>query len=80
MTIQMVRDALLWCTVINYAVLIIWFLLFVLLHQWLVRWWSAWFHVSGENVTAINFAAIALFKIGILLFNLVPYVALRIIV
>ena len=79
MTIQMLRDALLWCSVINYGVLIVWFLGYMLLHNRLRRWWGGRFHVSDQNVDAINFAAIALFKIGILLFNLVPYIALRII-
>jgi hypothetical protein len=32
-----------------------------------------------EQFGAINFAGIALYKLGILLFNLVPYVALRIV-
>jgi len=79
MTIQMLRDALLWCSVINYGVLIVWFLGYMLLHERLRRWWGAWFHVSDQNVDAINFAAISVFKMGILLLNLVPYIALRIV-
>jgi hypothetical protein len=79
MTIQVVREALLLCTLINYGVLIIWFLLLVLPHEWLYRLWRKCFRLSNEQFDAVNFTGMALFKIGIMLFNLVPYVALRIV-
>jgi hypothetical protein len=79
MNIQMARDAFLWCSIINYGLLLVWFLLLVLPHEWLYRLWGKWFRLSPEQFDAINFAGIVLFKIGILLFNLTPYVALRIV-
>ena len=79
MSIEMVRDALLWCTVINYALLVIWFLLLALPHDGLYRLWGRWFRVTSEQFDAINFSGIVLFKLGVILFNLVPYIALRII-
>lgn len=79
MNIQMARDAFLWCSIINYGLLVVWFLLLVLLREWLYRLWSKWFRLSAAQFEAISFAGMALFKIGILLFNVVPYVALRIV-
>jgi hypothetical protein len=35
--------------------------------------------LSTEQFDAVNFAGIALYKVGILLFNLVPWIALRIV-
>jgi hypothetical protein len=78
MNIQMAREVLLWCSIINYGLLVVWFLLLVLLHEWLYRLWGKWFRLSAEQLDAINFAGMVLFKIGVLLFNVVPYVALRI--
>ena len=49
MTIQIVRDALLWCTLITYAVVIIWFLLLVVPHELLYRLWRKWFRLSNEQ-------------------------------
>jgi hypothetical protein len=40
---------------------------------------SRWFHLSVEQFDALHYAGIALYKIGILLFNLVPYIALRLV-
>jgi len=79
MSVDVVRNFFLWCTVINYLVLAVWFLLLVLPHQWLYRLWGKWLRLTTEQFDAINFAGIALYKLGILLFNLVPYVALRIV-
>ena len=76
MSIEIVRGALLWCTAINYAVLLIWFLLLVSPHEWLYRLWGRWFQLTAEQFDALNFGGIMLYKLGILLFNLVPLLAL----
>ena len=78
MNIEMVRAVLLWCTVINSGLLLLWGLLFTLPHDWLYRLTARRFRLSVEQFDAINYAGIVIFKIGVILFNLVPYVALRI--
>jgi len=72
MSIAMAGETLLWCAVINYGVLVWWFLVFLLAHDWLYRLHSRWFHLSREQFDALHCAGMAVFKIGILLFNLVP--------
>ena len=79
MSIEMVRHFLLWCAVINYALLLVWALLFMLPHGWMHRLWARWFRLSAEQFDAISFAGIVVFKTGMILFNLVPYVALCIV-
>ena len=79
MSSDVVRNALMWCTIINYALLVVWFLLFTLPHEWLYRLWGRWCRLTAEQFDAINFAGIVLYKLGILSFNLMPYIALRIV-
>jgi hypothetical protein len=79
MNIEVVRSALLWCTLINWAVLVVWSLLFLLPHDRLYRLWSRWFRIAEERFDTVNFAGIVFYKMGVLLFNLVPYIALRIV-
>jgi hypothetical protein len=79
MSLEMVRKALLWCAVINYGVLLVWFLFFMLAHDWIYQLHGRWFHLSVEQFDALHYAGMALYKIGILLLNLVPYIALRIV-
>ncbi|MHC4686767.1 MAG: DUF6868 family protein, partial [Planctomycetota bacterium] len=49
MTVEIIRAVLAWCTVINYALLLLWFLVFSLAHDWLYRVHGKWFTVSVEN-------------------------------
>ena len=79
MNIEMVRDTLLWCAVINYTLLLVWFLFFTLAHEWMHRFHGRWFHLPVERFDAIHYTGMALFKLGIILFNLVPCVALYIV-
>jgi len=79
MSMEMARNALLWCAVLNYGLVVVWFLLYVLAREWLYRLWGRWFRLTAEQFDTINFTGMALYKVGILLFNLVPYVALRIV-
>ena len=79
MSLAMVREVLLWCTLINYGVLLVWWLFFLLAHDWMYRLHGRWFHLSVEQFDALHYAGMAIFKIGILLFNLVPYMALHIV-
>jgi len=79
MSIAIIRKALLWCTVINYGILIVWWLFFLLGHDWMYGWHSQWFHLSVEQFDALHYMGMALYKIGILLLNLIPYIALRIV-
>lgn len=79
MNIVTVRDALLWCAIINFGLLAVWSLLFLLSHERLYRLSTKWFRMPVELFDSINFAGIVLYKTGIFLFNLTPYIALRIV-
>jgi hypothetical protein len=79
MTVELVRNFLLCCLVINYGLLLVWALLFMLPHAWVYRLWGRWFRLSPEQFDAISFAGIVFFKVAVLLFNLVPLLSLWII-
>ena len=76
MTTNETRDILLWCTGLNYAVLLVWFGVFVFAHEWMYRIHGRWFKFPLESFDAIHYAGLAVYKIGIILLNLVPLVAL----
>ena len=79
MTIDLVRDALLWCFIINIGILLWWFLFFSLAHDWVYRFHGKWFKLSVERFDAIHYASMAFYKICIFVFNIVPYFALCIV-
>jgi hypothetical protein len=75
-TINELKEILLWCVGINYGILLIWFGVFFLAHDWLFRIHTRWFKLSVETFDALNYAGMAMYKIGVLLLNLVPLIAL----
>jgi Family of unknown function (DUF6868) len=56
--------------------MMLWFLLFVVAHDWMYRLHSRWFRLSAETFDAIHYGGMAAYKLGILLLNLVPLAAL----
>jgi len=79
MTLEFTRTFLLWFTVLNYAVLIVWFLAFAVAHDAMLRIHGRWFHLSHEHFNAVHYAGMSIYKIGILLFGLVPFIVLSIV-
>jgi len=76
MTLEAIRTFLFWCTIINYGVLVVWFLVFVFAHDWIQRIHGRWFRLSRDHFDVLHYAGMSVFKIGIILFNLVPLLAL----
>lgn len=76
MSVETARSFFLWCAVTDYGVLLVWFLVFVLAHDWLQRIHGRWFRLSREQFDALHYGGMAIFKIGIILFNLVPFAVL----
>ncbi len=79
MDVPAIRDFLFWCTVINLGLLVYWWVMIVVAHDWVQRFHGRWFKVSTEHFDGIHYAGMAMFKLLIFVFNLVPYMALLIV-
>ena len=66
-----------YCLILNYAILIIWFLAFVFIENFIKKIHLQWFKLSDTQFDTIHYSAMAVYKILILVFNLVPYIALK---
>jgi hypothetical protein len=60
-------------------VLLVWFLFFILARDFMHRLHGRWFQLSRQQFDIIHYAGMGIFKLGIILFNVVPFVALRMI-
>lgn len=76
MSIAILKTVLLWSFAINYGVLLLWFVLISATHDFAYRINARFFRVSEPAFDAINYGGIAAYKLSILFFNLVPWVAL----
>ena len=79
MNIEILRKALLWCAIINYAILLLWFLFFVLAHDWIYLLHGRWFRFSVDQFDMLHYAGMSIYKLGIILLNVVPFIALQIV-
>ena len=72
-------DFFLWCAIVNYLILSLWFMAFWLGHDWMYKLHGRWFGLTTAQFDALHYGGMAAYKVGILLLNLVPYIALNIV-
>lgn len=77
MNMMQLSNFLLYSLLINYGILIIWFVVFVFAKEWMKRLHGQWFKLSDQQFDAVHYGGMAVYKIGVLLFNLVPFIALK---
>lgn len=76
MTLDILKSFLLWCLIFDYAILILWFLIFTLAREWMYRLHGRWFKLSADSFDLVHYAGMAGLKLAIFVFNLVPLLAL----
>jgi len=79
LTLETVRAAFGWATVMNWAIFFFWFAIYANAKEWIQKYHGKWFELTPQQFDQIHYAGMAMFKLGILLFNLVPSLALRIV-
>ncbi len=67
---------LLYSLIINYIILLIWFFTFIYAREFLRKLYGKYFNLSDQTFDAIHYAGMAIYKIAILLLNLVPFIAI----
>jgi hypothetical protein len=76
MSVHLLKAVLLWCLAFNYGLLLLWVVLIVVARDWFYRLNSRLFGVSRQVFDGANYGGIVGFKLLVIFFNLVPYVAL----
>ena len=62
---------------LNTIFLIFWFSILALAQDWVFKIHSKWFKLNKETFLAIHYFLMGMYKIGIIAFFLVPYIAIR---
>lgn len=79
MDLSELRTLLGWCIVINYALLLTWFVLLMGARDWLIGVQARIFELEPERVRRDQFHLFGQLKLLILVFNIAPWVALVIV-
>ncbi len=78
MTIETFRDFLGWCTLINFGILIVMTLALGLLRGKISTLHARMFGFNASLLPLEFYRFIAYYKMAVLIFNIVPYLALRV--
>lgn len=76
---QMICEMLGISSIINYCVLLLWFVLFMFAKRWMYEIHSKWFKIDPKQFDSIHYKLMAQYKLLIFVFNLAPFFALCII-
>lgn len=79
MNLETIRTFLGWCALINIGFLLYWFFLFIVAGKWMHTFTSKILDLSVSEFNLIHYTLMGIFKLAIIFFNLVPYLALHII-
>ena len=79
MDIQTLTSFFMWCTIINFGFLLFLALVFMLAPNLTYKIQSRFIPISRESFDLVFYSFIGLFKIVVLVFNVVPWIALLII-
>ena len=79
MSLELLKGFFLWCTVINGGIFVLAFVFICFGSSWIYRTHSWFFRVDEEGFNRIVYSIMMFYKTFIFAFNLVPYIALRII-
>lgn len=77
MDAKWISQALWFCLLGNVFFLAVWGLIILFCRGWIHPLASRWLQIPEEQLNVIQFNGIVLYKAGFLLFNLVPYLAVR---
>jgi hypothetical protein len=79
MDIQTLTAFFMWCTILNVALLLLSSLMCICAGDWAYGIQSKWFSISRETFNVAIYSFLGLYKLLVIVFNVIPYVALLII-
>lgn len=80
MNVELIRAVLGWSLVFNWSVLFVWFVYYFFFRDFYYRFHGRMFNLTVEQFGLVHYGGMAIYKIFILVFNLAPYLALRLLV
>jgi hypothetical protein len=68
-----------WCSIINIGLLMLTFVMCIFAADWIYQIHSKWFPISRVAFNTILYSFLGAYKMLVLIFNIIPWIALSII-
>ena len=78
MDIQTLTTFFMWCVIMNGALLVLWTTMCILAPDLVYRTQSKWFPIPRETFNVVMYSVLGLFKVLVIVFVIIPSVALLI--
>ena len=79
MSIPILTTFFMWCTILNFGIMIAWTIVLASAPDFTYRMQTKWFPMPQETFNVVVYSALGMYRIVFVVFNLVPYVALLIV-
>ena len=79
MDLQTLKKLFMWCTIMNGGLLLLWTAMCAFGMDWVYRTQNGWFPMPRETFNVVIYMFLGFFKIFVLSFNVIPYLALVIV-
>ena len=73
--LYVLKHFLMWCTIINLSILLIWVIGFFFLSDWVYKKHSLIFEMPREKFNMLHYALMTFYELMIFIFNLMPWLA-----
>jgi hypothetical protein len=79
MTVDTLQGVLGWAALLNLGLLLLWFGMFMVAHDWVYKVHNSWFKMSQEDFDTTHYKLMGFYELSIFVVLLGPYLALRIV-
>jgi len=79
MTLFSLQSFLGWCSILNIGLLMFWIVILAIAPDLVFRTQRRWFPMSREVHGVVMYGMLGLFKLLVLVFNVIPYIAIRLV-
>ena len=79
MSLETLQAFFMWCSIINFGLMMISFLLITLCKEWVYKTHSRWFNIPRESFDTVLYCFLGAYKLLVWVFCIVPWIAISII-
>ena len=72
-------DIFLWCFLLSFALLLLWFVFYLVAGDWAYRIHVGWFELSKRDFALVNYWGMAFTKVCAIIIFLLPYLSIKLV-
>jgi hypothetical protein len=79
MTLELLKSFFMWCSIINFGLMMLSFIIITTAKEWAYKMHSRWFNISKPAFDLILYCFLGIYKLLLIVFCIIPWIALSIV-